>query len=664
MRLLLLFCIGLLWSIGASAQGIIALDTAFIALEDCALQGEVCLEDFPPFQAFGYDILVDGAPYDGLLMGCQLDTLYAYSLSNFFISPTLFNVDSWTLNAQQYAAQFSTFSQLADSMNVWDPIGDWTYSATNQLISGGNPLNIYGNMLFTVLMPDTFYVNAGPNLGINALGTLLQFGQGFHEVIFQNAIGQGIDTVYVDASCVVIPPTAVTEVINDTLLIGEMGSWCNPEWASNDSIYFDNDPSSYEFVAFSLDTISGCMEYAPIAPWGQDTMLVVHCFDGLCDTTYLVVTTIDSIPLGISVAFSDTIEVSEQGQWCPPLDNGTAELLVFPYCGDPALASIGYISEPGCLNYQGNAVGQDTFCFVYCPIGGNCDTAYLILTIVPTVPDPTVDFVIDTFTVGETFLYPIDIGQLGNPIASIINFCGDSENLAVDFTINELSLTLEIVATSPGLDSACITVCDITGVCDTTFYYITVQDSADAVLPDALDDVFTTYLDTPLTFDVSQNDLNLLLSTVISVLPNWNNQTLPANGMLLDIGNGVYGYEPNNGFCGLDSFAYQLCEGAYCDTALVIINVGCPETLVIYNAFSPNDDNINDKFVIEGLNTIPNNRLVVFSRWGTQVLAADRYANDWSGTWDGKEVPDGIYFYLLTDIDTGETRSGYLTIMR
>jgi gliding motility-associated-like protein len=97
----------------------------------------------------------------------------------------------------------------------------------------------------------------------------------------------------------------------------------------------------------------------------------------------------------------------------------------------------------------------------------------------------------------------------------------------------------------------------------------------------------------------------------------------------------------------------------------VVVEVICADSLKAFNAISPNGDGRNDAFRIEGLQKYPNNTLLIFNRWGNEVLNVKKYQNDWQGTWNSKDLPDGTYFYLLRDEDTNEViLTGYLQILR
>ena len=90
----------------------------------------------------------------------------------------------------------------------------------------------------------------------------------------------------------------------------------------------------------------------------------------------------------------------------------------------------------------------------------------------------------------------------------------------------------------------------------------------------------------------------------------------------------------------------------------------------VYPTFSPNNDGINETWVI----TKPYNSTVsvkVFNRWGSIVYDEKNYQNDWRGKGinniNGQDVPEGTYFYVveLKEMNGLKTNlSGSLTIVR
>lgn len=78
-----------------------------------------------------------------------------------------------------------------------------------------------------------------------------------------------------------------------------------------------------------------------------------------------------------------------------------------------------------------------------------------------------------------------------------------------------------------------------------------------------------------------------------------------------------------------------------------------PPTIVVPNVFTPNGDNMNDYFVIRNLNLYDHRKVIIYNRWGTIVYQSEQYNNDW----DGKNVPDGVYFGVVETIIMGEVVS-------
>jgi gliding motility-associated-like protein len=64
-------------------------------------------------------------------------------------------------------------------------------------------------------------------------------------------------------------------------------------------------------------------------------------------------------------------------------------------------------------------------------------------------------------------------------------------------------------------------------------------------------------------------------------------------------------------------------------------------------AFSPNGDTFNDFWVIEGIEEFPACTMNVFDGRGRRVYQKTGYANDWDGTYQGKPVPSGTYYYVF-----------------
>jgi gliding motility-associated-like protein len=88
----------------------------------------------------------------------------------------------------------------------------------------------------------------------------------------------------------------------------------------------------------------------------------------------------------------------------------------------------------------------------------------------------------------------------------------------------------------------------------------------------------------------------------------------------------------------------------------------CSE-IEIPNTFTPNNDGINDTWVIQGLD---NNQAVlvrVFTRYGTQIFESYGYGVPWNGEYKGKKLPTGTYYYIITTKNSSQHYSGPITII-
>lgn len=102
-------------------------------------------------------------------------------------------------------------------------------------------------------------------------------------------------------------------------------------------------------------------------------------------------------------------------------------------------------------------------------------------------------------------------------------------------------------------------------------------------------------------------------------------------------------------------------------TASVEVTVLC-DTMNIPNGFSPNDDGINDHFIIEGIESFPGNVLFVYNRWGNLVYKQKDYANQWdgrsnvNGVMQGDKLPMGTYYYILNLNNEQKPATGFVVI--
>lgn len=128
-------------------------------------------------------------------------------------------------------------------------------------------------------------------------------------------------------------------------------------------------------------------------------------------------------------------------------------------------------------------------------------------------------------------------------------------------------------------------------------------------------------------------------------------------------------YFPRSGFIGNDTAVYQLCSELcpnLCEEAEVAIQVGDETLCDIPSIFTPNNDGINDIFIIQCLSSddYPDNKLVIFNQNGSEVFYAEPYENNWRGQYNGKDLPVGTYFYILDFGEGQPPERGFLVLER
>lgn len=89
---------------------------------------------------------------------------------------------------------------------------------------------------------------------------------------------------------------------------------------------------------------------------------------------------------------------------------------------------------------------------------------------------------------------------------------------------------------------------------------------------------------------------------------------------------------------------------------------------IIPNAFSPNNDAVNDELRIVSNNSfISQIKWRIFNRWGEKVFETNDIAEAWDGTYKGQEVPNGVYAYyaeVTFSNDQTQVYQGNVTVIR
>lgn len=145
----------------------------------------------------------------------------------------------------------------------------------------------------------------------------------------------------------------------------------------------------------------------------------------------------------------------------------------------------------------------------------------------------------------------------------------------------------------------------------------------------------------------------------------------PGCQYLWDFGDGNFSEEENpvHTFDGLSDYtvSLQVTNAIGCTNTAYTLIQG-PIILYVPNAFTPNNDGINDVFRVNG-NGIMRYNIKIFNRWGEKVFESDDIDEVWDGSHVGGEyyVPNAIYTYVIEvkgfDTDAFE-RVGHISVMR
>ena len=471
------------------------------------------------------------------------------------------------------------------------------------------------------------------------------------------------DTTYFNIS--VSDPSQVHQVDLE-IGVGEVYSYCFDSTNTSGQVTSVSmcGTSSNGFATYAIDTLTNCVNIAGIAEGGTEYGCVVVCTDlGACDTTYFSTFV---RRFGPEIVY-DTLFLNQSGTYCVDQYLVTP-IQQFATILEPNLAFMAYTlnNSTYCVQYSGLALGTDTIGMAISNVNGQADTTYLILTVLPPQPQT----IVDTLMVGDMVTYCLPLAELAGTSYSVTNICPDQGSGQVQFGIDTLTLCLDYTGILPGTDTACIVICDNLGSCDTFTFLITAFDTtANLLPPSASSDAAVTDVNIPVSFSILNNDLvpGTIVGGII-LIPITPSGTPTHGSVTIDPVTNLVTYTPPTDFCDtLDHFMYLVCNAAGCDTATVTVMILCgPDTddeLVFYQGFSPNDDSMNDNFVIKNADKYPGNEVKVFNRWGNQVFYAKNYRNNWDGTWQEKPLPDGIYFYIF-DNGKGEIHSDCVAIRR
>jgi gliding motility-associated-like protein len=637
-------------------------DSITIEVFNGATTGQYCV-DMPIDSVLSYAWVVNGAPYTGPFLGCDFDSCFDYT---YFTIPDFGNIgpyrlNFWELNGQIITTDFMVIQDLVDSMNVWDPLGNWYLNpSTYSIVSCTQNGNVYGDIRITQLSSGGVgVIELNTNLVPN--GSSLILPQGFNNVMITGTSGCS-DTIVAQ-----ILPTTRIEFDTFIYLNSGLDTICLQDLGLNIAGITDvidicpnNHGSDVDFI---IDPITWCVSYEGL-DLGIDSLCLKLLYGSdSCAYVNLHVMAIQPLPcinfIADSVANSSlsVCDGTDSTTICFNLPYSLLNEFTITTNGQPAntvacspnpqgIPLIGVVFDTaGVFQVRFNRTILN--CSDSLKINITCDLAPIVL--------------FDTVMVGLADTICIDTSGYTGNIVSITNACANNSGSFVDFNLTTGNWCIVYDGIQVGTETACVVLCDQSGNCDTTLIQIT-------VIPDTT--VVQVYYP-----PIAVVDYDTLTSGLTSIIPVLSNDTLngsltqikiiyaPLHGTAVIQNDNTILYTNDGSTCEIqDNFFYLICNDHGCDSAWVFIYKECVE-FKIYNAFSPNGDMINDNFQIDGLELYPDNELQIFNRWGNRVHKAKNYQNNWTGVWNDQPLPNGVYFYLFDD-GAGKLHSGSVTIMR
>jgi gliding motility-associated-like protein len=153
--------------------------------------------------------------------------------------------------------------------------------------------------------------------------------------------------------------------------------------------------------------------------------------------------------------------------------------------------------------------------------------------------------------------------------------------------------------------------------------------------------------------DVQFTDLTMLDSGFIETY-YWTFDELGNEGTS-DRQNPVYAYQ-NEGLVEvtLTTTADNGCKASQSKPYLILREI--PTS----NVITPNGDGVNDVLYFKRLEYFPNSELTIYNRWGSVVYSTSDYRNDW----DGDNLNEGVYYYVLKVSKIDQVHKGSVTILK
>ncbi len=323
-------------------------------------------------------------------------------------------------------------------------------------------------------------------------------------------------------------------------------------------------------------------------------------------------------------------------------------------------------------DFNGEVIGEVIVCDGQDP--ALCDTVIVIIDVLPfNDPPGFLNENIQDDTLSITTLEDIDVEfcvEISDPESNISGepVVVSTTNLG-DYTLNisaEYCFLFSPFNQINGIEYATLEICDDEGACASIIVEIIIEPVNDP--PIGVEDLFEHDIYTSFNGNLTENDSDPEGTRLQVGLSDGSG----LHGNLELSSNGEFVYTPSRDFEGTEEFIYQLCdEGDPVECVFVTVTFVLDDPLIIWQAISPNGDNMNDVWIIEGIELFPDNKVQVFDRYSNLIYEVEGYNNQ-DKVWHGQsnrglfsdKAADGSYFYKLDLGDEKVTKplSGFIIL--
>lgn len=100
---------------------------------------------------------------------------------------------------------------------------------------------------------------------------------------------------------------------------------------------------------------------------------------------------------------------------------------------------------------------------------------------------------------------------------------------------------------------------------------------------------------------------------------------------------------------------------------MVVEDLKLPCNVKVFTGITLNNDGTNDVFTIENIEQFPNNRVLIFNRWGQQladIKAYDNITKFWPEKSEADKLASSTYFYIVDLGDGSKPFKGWVELMK